>query len=426
MKRVFLQLPLYAWLGLICVIAFSWLVRIHRLDVPGEYVFDERYHVPAVQLIADDDPRAFEWWRQPEVGASRHDWLHPPLAKYIQAWFFTAFGQGPAAWRLASAVFGVVGIGLTFLVTQLAFRQPAVSLLAAFLLSLDGLWLVQSRVAMNDVFVAVWLLAALAAYLWYRQLARLRLLLLVGLLLGAALATKWSAGFIIIGLLIWELLALYRQRKLKVVPWAVFALLIVPVGVYLASWLPLLQQGKDFGYLIELHRQIIGYQLYANISHAYQSSPWQWLLNWRPVWYWTGGEGQNVYALNNPLLAWFELGAALLSVGWLFWRKKIKRHQSSLAFLLTMFVVSFVPWISSPRISFYYHFAPAVPLAAMLLAYWLHEIYFKSPRAFNRLLLFFTLAMLVWVFWLYYPHWTGLAVSSAFAEAIYFPFANWR
>lgn len=408
----------FIWLGLIGVLVFSFLTRLYRLGLPADYVFDETYHVPAIRLIAEKDPRAFEWWHGPIYSLDNHDWLHPPLAKYLQAGFFNVFGQNALAWRLGSAIFGTIGVGLIFLVAQLAFRRPALSLLAAFLLSLDGLWLVQSRVAMNDVFLTVWLLAAAGSYLWYQRVRFLNWLLPVGVFLGLALATKWSAMFWVGGLLIWEGLAVRREKAPKRWPWALFALIIVPLTIYLMSYLPMLWQGKTFNDLWQLHRQIVLYQVYRGGSHSFQSTPWQWFLNLKPVWYWHGGNGQDIYAVNNPLLAWLEIAAVVFA----FSRLKLAEGRNNLmklAWLLAMYLLTFLPWLFSPRLLFYYHYTPATPLAAVLLAYSLYEWYLSRPKRTALPALLIILISLVWVFWLYYPVWIGLPVSSTFSQAIY-------
>lgn len=410
-------------IALTSILLFAWLTRTYQLSYPNEYVFDERYHLPAVRLIANHDSRAFEWWHQPIDGHNFHDWLHPPLAKYIQSWSISNLTDQPANWRLGSVVFGVVGIGLTFVVAQLAFKQTSLSLLAAFLLSLDGLWLVQSRVAMNDIFVASWLMAVAAAYLWYLKVKRFRWLAVVGILLGLALATKWSAAFLLLGILGWELISLIGKKQLKVIPWVVFSLLLIPLAVYILSYLPMFLQGKSFSYFLELQRQIMSYQFFVGLNHVYQSGPWQWWLNLRPVWYWTGGEGRNIYAINNPLLALMEAMAAVFSLGYLFQPQKNNR---SLALLFMLYLVSFVPWLASPRIVFYYHYTPAAPLAAILLAYWLHQLYLQKANNIGRLALFLVLVSLVWLFWIFYPHWLGLPTSSVLREAVYFALPSWR
>ena len=420
MKRLSLFVPSLALFG---ILVFAWLTRSYRLALPMDYVFDERYHVPAIQLIAQGDPRAFEWWHGPIIGQSNHDWLHPPVAKYVQAWFYETFGQNAFAWRLPAAVFGVTGIGLTLLVAHLLFGKKRTALLAALLLSLDGLWLVQSRVAMNDVFMSVWLLAAVAGYLWYRRTDRSGWLLLVGVFGGLAVATKWSAIFWLAGLLVWEVLLLLNKKAFKKLPWLIFSLIVVPAAVYLTSYAPMFLQGKNWNYFVTLHVNIARYELLRGGAHPDQSAPWQWVLNLKPVQYWQQGESQSIVAYGNPLLAWFEVGAVLFAFGTL-WRAKRKRQIKNLDFLVMIFAVTFLPWLASPRPLFYYHYTPAAPFAAILLAFWLARLYLQSPKKYLRLALFVILTSMVWAFWIYYPWWIGLPMTSEFSQALFFPFSQ--
>jgi dolichyl-phosphate-mannose--protein O-mannosyl transferase len=407
--------PLLPFLALVGILLFAFFTRFYRLYYPSDLVFDEAYHVPAVRLIADGDPRAFEWWHGSIDSIDNYDWLHPSLAKYIQAWSYNAFGQNAFAWRLPSVIFGVAGIGLVFVVAQLAFKRTEASLLAALLLSLDGLWLVQSRLAMNDVFMVVWLLAAAASYLWYQRQGKAEWLLLVGLFGGLGLATKWSAGFWLAGLLIWELLATLRQKMGRKIPWLIFSLVILPLAVYLASFTPMFLQGKNFTYFIELHRQIAAYQIYGSGQHQFQSVAWQWPLNTQPVWYWHGGENQDIWLIDNPLLSAFSIGAVCFAIGALVRRGKTQ-IVTELDFLLMLFAVSFLPWLASPRIAFYYHYLPAVPIVVILLARWLERLYINKTKALEKIPLWVILISLVWVFWLYYPLWLGLPTPPAFKD----------
>lgn len=418
----------WVWVSLVGVLLFAAITRWYRLGQSAEFIFDERYHVPAVRLMADNDPRAFEWWHTPQDGGDNFDWLHPPLAKYIQAGFFHLSGGdegGPVAWRVGSAVFGVVGILLVFVVTQLAFKKPLLSVLAAFLLSLDGLWLVQSRVAMNDVFVSVWLLAATAAYLWYQQEQKTEWLLLVGVFGGLGLATKWSAGWWVAGLLVWEVLAQFRARAYKRIPWVIFSLLLAPVLLYGASFIPMFLQGKSMEYFWQLHREIVKYHMYRDSSHAFQSLPWHWFFDARPVWYWSGGEHQNIVLRNNPLLAWFAV-VAIGMIGVRLFFHRLKKLPPAMSILLMLYAVSFIPWVSIPRIAFYYHYTPATPFAALFLAYWLHDTYMSQKKLPLRLPFFAVLIGLTWVFWLYYPSWVGVPISEEFSRAIYGVFSDGR
>ncbi|MFH2118691.1 MAG: phospholipid carrier-dependent glycosyltransferase [Candidatus Paceibacterota bacterium] len=422
MKRYF---SLTSSLALIAILIFAWLTRIYHLNFPSGFVFDETYHVPAIRLIAENDPRAFEWWHGPIYSVDHYDWLHPPLAKYLQAWSWMEFDQTAFAWRLPAVLFGVVGVLLTFVVAQLAFHRRTISLLAALLLALDGLWLVQSRVAMNDIFMAVWLLAAVAVYLWYKQRRQLKLLLLVGFLGGLGLATKWSAGLWLIGLLIWESIEQIRAKDGRLLPWVFFCLIVLPLSLYVVSFLPMFLQNKDINYFISLHIQIWRYQILGAGTHPYQSGPVSWLLNWRPVWYWSNGTDRQIYALNNPLLVWFELGALILLFAGLL--KKAKQQvRYSLDLLLMLMGVLLIPWLFSPRIAFYYHYTPVAPIMAILLAYTLDAIYLGRSTRYAKLIFLLLISSLIWTFWLYYPNWVGLPVTEEFRQTVYWLLPSWR
>jgi dolichyl-phosphate-mannose--protein O-mannosyl transferase len=216
-----------------------------------------------------------------------------------------------------------------------------------------------------------------------------------------------------------------RFKKLYQLPWVVFCLLILPLGLYILSYWPLFWQGKGLGYFLDLQVQIWRYQLAGAGNHAYQSQPWQWLLNLRPVWYWSNGTDRHIYAFNNPLLAWFEVGAlGLLLTGVIRQTKPLIKY--SLHFLLMLVGVLLIPWFFSPRIVFYYHFTPVTPLLAILLALVLDTLYLRRPTNLSKLIFFSLIIGLVWTFWLYYPNWVGLPVGQNTRETIYWLLPNWR
>src|SRR3989344_8746891 len=85
-------------------------LRLFRLWFPDTYYFDEVYHAFTAQAYAVGDPRGYEWWNSAPQGFA-YEWLHPPLAKLIQAVSIVLLGDTPFAWRLPGAIFGT-GIGV--------------------------------------------------------------------------------------------------------------------------------------------------------------------------------------------------------------------------------------------------------------------------------------------------------------------------
>ncbi len=192
---------------LIIILFFATVTRLYNLASPKEYVFDEVYHAITAKLIARNDPRAYEWWNPPVEPDTAVDWLHPPLAKYTQALSMKIFGENSFGWRLSSAIFGVLVIAATAKLADLLFHDKRVALFAAASASLDGLLLVQSRVAMNDIHVTFFILLTLICYTIYRQRKKKSLkvpwiwLFFTALSAGLAMGTKWS-GIYILGVVI--------------------------------------------------------------------------------------------------------------------------------------------------------------------------------------------------------------------------------
>jgi len=190
---------------LLTILAFSFFTRVYRLHLPEKYMFDEVYHAVTAKLIVDNDIRAYEFHNPPPEPNTAVDWLHPPLAKYTQALSMKIFGKNSFGWRFSSAIFGVLAVYLTARFAFNLFRDKGLSLLAALIVSLDGLVLTMSRIAMNDIHVTVFILMALNFYTIYVNSNRKKwkLLILASLSTGLAIGTKWSGAFalLIIGFL---------------------------------------------------------------------------------------------------------------------------------------------------------------------------------------------------------------------------------
>ena len=109
-------------------------------------------------------------------------------------------------------------------------------------------------------------------------------------------------------------------------------------------------------------------------THPYSSRWWQWPLLQIPISYYyhdfrTGLAAQSgssccvaeILALPNPLMWWTGL-ISVPFVAWLAWSERGKGY----ALLVVAYVLQWLPWIASPRLSFEYHFLPN--LAIIILA----------------------------------------------------------
>jgi dolichyl-phosphate-mannose--protein O-mannosyl transferase len=244
---------------------------------------------------------------------------------------------------------------------------------------------------------------------------------------GLALATKWTAVYLL-AVLGMDFLAswVFRRRRysLKALL-AVFAsLVLLPAGVYLASYAQYFRMGYDWPAFGALQKQMWMYHTGLKATHAYQSKPWQWALNLRPVWLYSrsGPDGRiaDIYDLGNSVVLYLGLGAmASLAV------QGLRRAQWPAAFLLAAYLVLWLPWSLSPRIMFFYHYLPAVPMlcvaGGLLLDRWL-----ENRRRWVRLIGWTVPILAAAWFVFFFPHMTAIPVGRAWSDAAYYWIPSWR
>jgi dolichyl-phosphate-mannose-protein mannosyltransferase len=503
MKKFFLK---YHYLLLILVISFSFFTRVIRVHVPERYVFDEVYHALTSKLVSRNDVRAYEWWNKPVETDTAVDWLHPPYAKYTQALFIRMYGENSFGWRVSSVIFGVLVIVMVYKLSFELFEDKNLSLLATFLASLDGLLLVQSRIAMNDIHVTFFILLTFLFYLRYKKQNKIYLLLLTGVSAGIAMGTKWSGLFALLTVGFFEsinylkliikdinvtkikknILNIFKIFKFKHFLLLFFTLIILPLSMYLLSYSHMFIQGKTLfchkqesirgecyfervqigdwkweGYIshfAELHRQIWWYQTNLEATHSYQSRPYQWFFNLKPVWVhveYQNDKIANIYAQGNTALFWIgdiAIFGTLLTYLLIYkikfllvLRSKFKKLKKlrknhllkKLAgiklpqyffFLIFAYFAVWLPWQLSPRIMFFYHYTPAVPLLSIILAFWLIKISDLKIKKFGlgKVIVTTVLILCGLNFIVFYPNWTAIAVPKDWANQIYFAIKSWK
>ncbi len=114
-------------------------------------------------------------------------------------------GNAPA-WRLSGIIFGSILVGLIYLLAATMFGRRRIAIMAAAFVAIDGMSYVMSRIAMNDIFVATFIVAAYLLFwqIWSGRWARSAwwALPLVGVLIGLAASTKWVGFYALAGLLV--------------------------------------------------------------------------------------------------------------------------------------------------------------------------------------------------------------------------------
>src|SRR5206468_8222637 len=94
-------------------------------------------------------------------------------------------------WRFSAAVVGSLAVLMIARIARRLFRSTMLGCVAGLLLAFDGLEFVQSRVAMLDIFLMFWVLAAFGALVLDRDDGRRRLADRLGEIRAATARGPW-------------------------------------------------------------------------------------------------------------------------------------------------------------------------------------------------------------------------------------------
>ncbi|MFJ5303175.1 dolichyl-phosphate-mannose--protein mannosyltransferase [Streptomyces sp. NPDC088350] len=343
------------WLGPLLVAAFAGVLRFRHLGQPRALVFDETYYAKDAWALLRlgyegtwpkskvADPQVLAHPQVIPLSDTGSFVAHPPAGKWVIALGESVFGLDPFGWRFVTAVLGTLSVLMLCRIGRRLFRSTLLGCLAGVLMAMDGLHYVMSRVALLDLVVMFFVLAAFGCLLVDRDRARARLAaalpvdgdgwarpdehvgdragtgprpwrLAAGVFLGLAAATKWNGlyflAFFVVLTVMWDVGARrvagarhpYRAVLRRDLGGSVLSLVPVAVLTYLTTWTGWFLSDNGYGRhwadgrggtwswipapLRSLwHYEYLVYQFNVGLHtpHPYQSNPWSWLVLGRPV-----------------------------------------------------------------------------------------------------------------------------------------------
>jgi dolichyl-phosphate-mannose--protein O-mannosyl transferase len=381
---------------LLIVALVAAVFRLPGLGYPKEEYFDEVYHAKtALQYLRGEPPT---------------EWVHPPTAKLLIAGGVAVFGYEPWAYRLVPALAGILLAPVFLLLALRVLPTERAALLATLLLLLDGVYLVQSRIAMTNVFAVLFQL--LAALLMLRAVREASLsfaaMAWAGIALGLALSTRWTSlwawGFLGLVFLVTRGRRAFTPRELAL---GVLAFVVFPAAVYLLSYVPWMRQGHSAMDVVRVQRDIWGYHANLTATHSYFSPWWTWPWLYRPTWYfWFSGEGfvRGIVALGNPAIWWASVPVSLWALP-----SGIRWRDPARIFCGAGFLLLYLPWGLSPRtLNFSHYLFEAIPYACLALGIWLDQHWGRGQAIVSRG--YFVLVAVLFLMFL--PFLTGMPVPT--------------
>jgi dolichyl-phosphate-mannose-protein mannosyltransferase len=180
---------LVSWAATAAVTALAGFLRLWHLGRAHAFLFDETYyakdawslwhHGYVTNYTPDANAKILAGNVHGIFESSPSMVVHPEVGKWLIGLGEQVFGMDPFGWRIASAVVGTLMVAVLVRVARRLTGSTLLGCVAGLLLCFDGMQLVLSRLALLDIYVAFFLLCAVACLLVDRDWGRARLLHLV-------------------------------------------------------------------------------------------------------------------------------------------------------------------------------------------------------------------------------------------------------
>ncbi|MFC2026558.1 phospholipid carrier-dependent glycosyltransferase [Chloroflexota bacterium] len=330
--------PLCLLVFIVLIIHFSTILQ------PNALIFDESYYVPAARSIIQ--------------GTGTDIIEHPPLGQLLIVSGISLFGDGPMGWRFFSVIFGAVSIVLLYLICRQLKVPRNISLLAAFLFSIENISFILGGIAMLDVFCLTFMLASFWAYLkgWH-----IRAGLFIGL---ASLAKLIGVLALLVILLHWLLTNRNNKRQIfTIVSVSAASFLLLMPLLDLAIWHKLVNPFERIKVMLE-HTRYATFAVYAQSPVGTQPTrPWEWLIRLDSMHYLSYDTIKHewyvmFYLMISPSV-W-----ALIIPSMLFMLYRAIKRSSTAIFVICWFAGTYLIWIPASlitdRISYIFYFYPTI------------------------------------------------------------------
>ena len=461
------------WAGPVAAMLVGAFLRWPHLGRPHAFVFDETYYAKdAWALLQYGYEQQFVENANEQILAGNLDGIfkesaayvvHPPFGKWVIAIGEHLFGFTPFGWRFSVALLGTVLILMVGRIVRRLAHSTLIGTIAALLVALDGVAISMSRTALLDSVLVFFVVAGFGAILIDRDQCRSGLarwwrpwLVIAGVSLGFAAATKWSALWHIafFGLLVfaWGIgterrrgnnhpirTALVKDGLAALIP-----LVLLPLAVYILSWSGWITSTDGWNrawaatnpssmpFIPDVLRSLWHYHAEAwrfhvglKSAHSYEANAWSWPVLGRPTSFFyespntcrASSCSQEVIALGNPIIWW----AGVLAILHQTWRWFMRRDSRSAA-VVVGWAAGWLPWLLfQERTIFFFYSIVLVPFMAAALALSLGTILGpadapRERRSRGALWVGTFLVIATAATWFFLPIWT--------AEPL--PYEHWR
>ncbi len=375
--------------ALVLILLLSALLRLPFLEYPNKTVFDEAIYTNYAIHGAREIPY-FD--------------IHPPLARMLfanivkQSEFTTTgvametnqdYGDFPyLALRVFIVIFGILLPACVYVLSRQLHFRPEIALFPALFVVFDNAFIIYSRTILPDTLLLITSVIALSltqAILMQKQVRSRQLLaILLGIVLGAALAIKWTALAILAIVSIW----LIANKAWRVACAALVVAFVCYVIIFSAYFTQFSAGGKIDPMLAAYRTPWIDNVTYVRGDHTWDivaalpkhhrimmrsnsddhissqmieaPHPLAWSVARAVHKFWQNEDGTKRITLTGNTLLWFGMCFLLLfELGWCLAQYSKTRKwpiQKTETLLLLGYFMSYVPFFFIGRPMYLYHY----------------------------------------------------------------------
>lgn len=432
------------------------LLKINLVSERGKELFDEQDLVPEEanyknSMYFDEAYHArtaYEFLHKLKI----YETTHPPLGKNIIALGIKIFGMTPFGYRFFGTLCGVVMLPVFYILAKKIFDESKWAIFSTLLFAFDFMHFEQTRIATIDSYTVLFImLMFIEIYIYYNQnffdmdfKKNIKPLFMCAIYSGLACSVKWQGFYALSGLaIIFFTNLFFRYREYlyavktnkteikdkfiilssKTVNLSILFMIIVFLPIYFASYFLYIRTdgANGFSDILQNQDHMYSYHMYLKATHAFSSRWWQWILNLRPILFYSKNYLDKVAGIScftNPVICYGGL------IGFFYCLSKIsRRFDRKIFFLLIGYLSMLCPWIFIKRPCFAYHYFPCVPFLILMLTYWIKD-YLHIKYGKKILLVFVSSAAILFI--MFYPVISGLPVSQFYIDKFLKWFVSWQ
>ena len=382
-------------------------------------MFDEVYH----------GRTAYEFLH----GLPAYETTHPHLGKILISLGILMFGMTPFGWRLFPALFGILIIPLMYFFVKRLFKDSFIATAATGLFVFDCMHYNLSRIATIDIFAAFFILA-MYYYMYqyfikdsaYRSSGQnlqdkfppadvYTPLALSGISMAFAIATKWTgiyAGTGLAVLFIWYTITHFpKKQTFRLFLFCCLFFIAIPLIIYTLCFIPVvgyIQYDNLIDKTIQGTLSMFDYHYNLEAEHYYSSPFYEWPFIWMPLLDANDAVSATkvsaVSCMGNPVIWW----AGIPCVFYVFFCWILKKDKKA-GFLVIAYLAQYLPWMPIKRITFIYHYFPAILFVILMMGYTMLDI--KKRFSWGKKAITIYLVTAIICFFVFFPVISGLPVS---------------